>query len=174
MKNFQKGLIALTGKFEYDKEKLEIIKISGENNWNLDENSFNDNNFKFITESDSYIVKEEIIFKVTLKIKEKVETPSEIIFKLVDIVGSNGEKDIFTNDSQLVVNVEEEKELIIGDINGDGKVTVTDIAKIKLHFIEKEFLTGKELMAADINKDGRITITDVALLKLIFLGLPIK
>ena len=134
---------------------MEIIKISGENNWNLDENSFNDNNFKFITESDSYIVKEEIIFKVTLKIKEKVETPSEIIFK-------------------LVVNVEEEKELIIGDINGDGKVTVTDIAKIKLHFIEKEFLTGKELMAADINKDGRITITDVALLKLIFLGLPIK
>lgn len=174
LKNFQKGLIVLTGKFEYDKEKLEIIKISGENNWNLDENSFNDNNFKFITESDSYIVKEEIIFKVTLKIKEKVETPSEIIFKLVDIVGSNGEKDIFTNDSQLVVNVEEEKELIIGDINGDGKVTVTDIAKIKLHFIEKEFLTGKELMAADINKDGRITITDVALLKLIFLGLPIK
>ena len=56
MKNFQKGLMALTGKFEYDKEKIEMIDILGQNSWNLDKNSFNDNNFRFVTESNNYVL----------------------------------------------------------------------------------------------------------------------
>lgn len=99
MKNFKKGLIALTGKFEYDKEKLEVIEILEQNNWNLDENSFNDDNFKFVTESDKYITEEETI-----------QVPSETIFKLVSIEGSNGTNDISTSDVQLLLRILEKEQ----------------------------------------------------------------
>ena len=244
MKNFKKGLMALTGKFEYDKEKLEMIDILGENSWNLDKNSFNDNNFRFVTESNNYVLEEETIFKIIVKVKETIEVPTEVIFKLVSIEGSNGEKDIFADDSQLSVNIIEnqqeeakitseiyeieapyiskiEKEttvvefkqnveanreitiidnngneledddiigtgmtikvgeeleytlIVMGDINGDGKVTITDIAKIKLHIIKKEILTGTKFIAADLNNDKELTITDLARIKIIFLGIPL-
>ena len=77
--------MALTGKFEYDKEKLEMIDILGENSWNLDKNSFNDNNFRFVTESNNYVLEEETIFKIIVKVKETIEVPTEVIFKLVSI-----------------------------------------------------------------------------------------
>ena len=362
-----------------------MINILGENAWNLDQNSFNDDNFKFVTESDNYKLEEGIVFKVILKVKETIEVPNEVIFKLVDIEGSNGDVDIFTDDSELSINIIEkekapvptitystteltnqdvvatitfdkenvtveggnthtftengeytftyrdqagnegtakatvtwidkvlpvatisynitsttnqdvvatvtfdkenvtveggnthtftengeytftyrdqagnegtakaavtwiEKEqpeeptitsniytikdsyisrieeettvaefkqkveanmeitivdnkgnkveddaiictgmivkigekleytaVVIGDINGDGKISITDIAKIKLHIIEKEILTGAGYVAGDINDDARLSITDLAQIKLIFLELPVE
>ena len=245
MKNFQKGLMALTGKFEYDKEKIEMIDILGQNSWNLDKNSFNDNNFRFVTESNNYVLEEGIIFKVILKVKETIEVPTEVIFKLVSIEGSNGKEDIFATDSQLSINIVEKEQqeeakitsdvykiethyisrigeettvaefkqnveanreitiidnngnkledddiigtgmtikvgeeleytlIVRGDINGDGKITITDIARIKLHLIEKEILTGADFIAADLNNDEALTVTDLAQIKLIFLEIPI-
>ena len=64
--------------------------------------------------------------------------------------------------------------IVIGDENGDGKISVTDIAKIKLHLIEKEILTSSQYIAGDINDDGKISITDLAKIKLVFLELPIE
>jgi len=245
MKNFKKGLMALTGKFEYDKEKIEMIDILGQNSWNLDKNSFNDNNFRFVTESNNYVLEEGIIFKVILKVKETIEVPTEVIFKLVSIEGSNGKEDIFATDSQLSINIIEKEQqeeakitseiykieapyisrigeettvaefkqnveanreitiidnngnkleeddiigtgmtvkvgeeleytlIVIGDINGDGKITITDIAQIKLHLIDKEILTGSNFIAADLNSDEELTVTDLAQIKLIFLDVSV-
>ena len=52
----------------------------------------------------------------------------------------------------------------VGDINGDGKVNITDVALINAHVKKTKLLTGEELARADINDDGKINITDVALL----------
>ena len=60
--------------------------------------------------------------------------------------------------------------VVTGDINGDGEITITDLAKVKLHYIEKELLTGAELKAADMNYDGEITVTDIAQIKSILIG----
>ena len=51
----------------------------------------------------------------------------------------------------------------IGDINGDGKVNITDVALINAHVKKTKLLTGDELARADINGDGKVNITDVAL-----------
>ena len=51
----------------------------------------------------------------------------------------------------------------IGDINGDGKVNITDVALINAHVKKTKLLTGEELARADINGDGKVNITDVAL-----------
>lgn len=58
-----------------------------------------------------------------------------------------------------------------GDVDGDGKITVNDLAKIKLHCIEKELLTGDRLKAADIDGDGKVTVNDIAQIKLVLIGL---
>ena len=61
--------------------------------------------------------------------------------------------------------------IVTGDIDGNGKITVTDLARAKLHLIETEKLDGFELEAADLNNDGKITITDIAQIKLVLIDL---
>ena len=48
-----------------------------------------------------------------------------------------------------------------GDINGDGKVTFTDVNKANLLYKNKSILSGYEFMCADVNGDGKITFADV-------------
>lgn len=60
--------------------------------------------------------------------------------------------------------------IVKGDVNGDGKITVTDLAKVKLHIIKKELLTGDSFKAADINEDGKVSVTDLAAIKLMLIG----
>ena len=98
------------------------------------------------------------------------------IFEFVDKYGNTG-----TATATVTWIIKEEKPPInpdnpdsdykLGDINGDGKITITDLAQIKLHLIEKRLLTGKSLKAADIDGSGKVTITDMAKLKLILIDL---
>ncbi len=56
-----------------------------------------------------------------------------------------------------------------GDVNGDGSLTVADIANL-VGIIMGSAVTSYDLMTADINKDGVITIADVTGLVDIILG----
>ena len=62
----------------------------------------------------------------------------------------------------------------LGDVNGDGNVSITDLAQIMLHLVDTERLEGVRFKAADINGDGKVTITDVAQLQLILVGRPVE
>ena len=48
-----------------------------------------------------------------------------------------------------------------GDINGDGRVNVSDVGKANAHAKKTKFLNGYEFECADINGDGTINISDV-------------
>ena len=61
--------------------------------------------------------------------------------------------------------------IVIGDIDKDTEITINDLAKLKLHLIESETLTGIELKAAYIDNDNEVTLNDLAQLKLILIGL---
>ncbi len=62
----------------------------------------------------------------------------------------------------------------IGDVNGDGKITATDVLFVKRHLVaakKKEWiLTGLKFKAGDINKDRNITATDLLLIKRLVLS----
>jgi len=47
-----------------------------------------------------------------------------------------------------------------GDINGDGKIMVTDYSAILRHVKKVKNLEGYEFACADVNGDGRIMVTD--------------
>ena len=48
-----------------------------------------------------------------------------------------------------------------GDVNGDGKVTSTDVVSIGAHVKGKRVLSENAAAAADVNGDGSITATDI-------------
>lgn len=89
----------------------------------------------------------------------------EFTFEFEDKAGNKGTA------TAKVDWIKEETSGLRGDIDGDGKLTVRDLAKLKLHFIGVELLEGRELEVADIDKDGEISIRDIAQLKLALIGL---
>lgn len=60
---------------------------------------------------------------------------------------------------------------ILGDINGDGKISITDYTLARLDILGLKSLAGVFNKAGDINEDGKISITDYTLMRLDILGL---
>lgn len=93
---------------------------------------------------------------ITLDIDESMATGEyEISIKEVELTKTDGtslhHKDLT---SKLILT-----EALVGDINGDGKITVTDAVGIVNHVLHRTpsvFITK----AADVNGDGNITISD--------------
>jgi len=55
--------------------------------------------------------------------------------------------------------------VVTGDIDGNGKVTLTDTVAIKMHFSRTIELEGANFQAADTNGDSRVTATDYLRIK---------
>ncbi len=54
---------------------------------------------------------------------------------------------------------------VMGDVNGDSKITASDYVLIKNHIMEVSNLTSVQILASDMNKDGKITASDYVLVK---------
>lgn len=127
-------------------------------------------------ESEKYAVEEDSISRIlpettVAEFKKNIKANEEIT--IVDKNGNPvGRDEIIKTNMHLKLGDSLELSLIvIGDINEDGKMTVTDLAQLKLHYIEETLLQGNNLKAADINGDGEVTITDIAGLKLVIVDL---
>lgn len=57
------------------------------------------------------------------------------------------------------------EQVLIGDTNDDGSVTIGDATKIQMHVALLKKLSGKLLTAADVNSDGNITIKDATMIQ---------
>ena len=231
-----KGLITLGGKLDYDKNVLEKISIENQNGWDV---TMNEDNLKFVTDNNQYVTGNSDIFKMKFKVKEAIDQDITTIISVKDIVASNGDIEVASENANLEIsitkkmegitsnvykieeniisriapattfskfktNVETQQDLVLmdkagnvlgedaiiatgmtlkvgdklqftlvvtGDIDGNGELGITDLAKLKLHYIEQELLTGIALKSADIDGNGEITITDLAQLKLALIGL---
>jgi len=56
-------------------------------------------------------------------------------------------------------------EYLIGDINTDGKVDLTDLTELSLAIIEDKTLTESQIKAADIDENGKTDLPDLARLR---------
>lgn len=54
---------------------------------------------------------------------------------------------------------------VMGDLNGDSKVTATDLLKLKKDLVNVEKLTGEYKKAADLNDSSTLTSTDMLKIK---------
>ena len=95
--------------------------------------------------------------------KEYTENTKETI-TIKDLAGNETKANIeITNIDKTLPDI------VIGDINNDTKVDITDLFLLKRHIIagsrEAWKLTGDSLLAADMNEDGIVDITDLLILK---------
>ena len=58
-------------------------------------------------------------------------------------------------------------EILVGDVNGDGKVNVSDVSAL-INMIMG--LTAMDQSAADVNGDGKVNVSDVTALINVILG----
>ena len=88
---------------------------------------------------------------------------------IIDVINQNGTELKDTNFVGTGMKIKHENEewtiIIRGDLDGNGKFTVTDIAKQKLNLVEQEKLTDEYEIAADYNQDGKVTLTDLSQMK---------
>ena len=61
--------------------------------------------------------------------------------------------------------------VIYGDNNGDGKISLSDLAKTQKQILHFTSLNGVYLEATDVNKDGKVSLTDLAKIQKSILGL---
>lgn len=66
-------------------------------------------------------------------------------------------------------NLVEEEEVLQGDVNGDGKVDVSDVS-ITINYVLGKTVTDFDAAAGDINGDGKVDVSDVSLIINIVLG----
>lgn len=129
---------------------------------------------KFISET--YKIEEEYISQILVNttvslFKQNVETEQEMVF--VDKAGNILEDDdILATGTTLKVGENLQYTLIInGDIDGNGKISITDLVRLKLFTVSILVPSSIEKVAADMNGDGRITITDLVKLNLNVVGI---
>ena len=104
-------------------------------------------------------------------IKDNLTSSKE--YTIVDKDGNELEEgDLVGTGSKLHLQTGENYNVVVnGDINGDGKITLTDLAKIKRELIDLENLNGPYKLASDLNNDKETTLTDLAIIKKIIIGL---
>ncbi len=116
----------------------------------------------------------QILPKTTVKeFKENVEIEGEQDIVFVDSRGNVLTDDsLITTDTTMKLADNSQFTLeVTGDIDGDGKITVNDLARLKLHLIKVEQLSKTKANAADFDKNEECGIGDMADMKLILIGL---
>ena len=118
----------------------------------------NDNisGFKIGTDISSYVEKlKKDYSNITVKILDSDD--KEITSGLV----STGQRIVIEKDG----NSKTYYVAVRGDANGDGKISISDYARVKAIILGKYNAVGCSYLASDANKDGNITISDYAKIK---------
>lgn len=127
---------------------------------------------------------EEYVLDLENKILKAVPTNTTVDFLLKNLQIASEKYSIMNKENQTItgealvgtdmklsIDGEIFKIIVIGDINGDGQITSTDLSKLKLHMVELEKLTESPLMASDINQDNQTTLTDLSKMKEYLVGI---
>jgi len=118
-----------------------------------------------------YVIKEQYIMNIEHSTKKidflkNITTNMGITIKTEDDIEVTNNEELIKTGMKLKLSDGTEYILIVrGDINKDGKLTLTDISKLILHYNENrgfEITDTIMLKGCDLNLDDKITITDVS------------
>lgn len=65
----------------------------------------------------------------------------------------------------VTFNFEPNKEALLGDVNGDGEITIVDATILQKYIVGQTTLDDETLNVADVNKDGAVTVVDATLIQ---------
>ncbi len=83
----ERGIIALQGTLDYDKDSLELKKMEGQNNWMtpVKDLSYNESNGKLVIDKNGLAKNDETILKITFKVKENAKKDLTVSLKDISI-----------------------------------------------------------------------------------------
>ncbi len=159
----------------YDTSKLDFVSASMPNvdNFAYDEATAGLVKGNFTTLNFANFSTEKDFVKATFKILGSGTTTTNFNVKVLGVRYSGTNKyPVDNGTSQTVSGVTVTKNTVIsgnsamlGDVNGDGFITVADATLVQKHAAEMITLEGDALIAADTSKDGFITVADATLIQ---------
>lgn len=171
LSNKKMSIISFISQIRFNKDVLEVVSITeSEGYTNLASGAktavittvadANDRGVVGIsvakTEETTYPVKD--IVTVTFKAKAAGEGWFKVDESTDGKDGTNG----YLSDAIVKSVVIEKPAYVLGDVNEDGKVNMTDVNRLFRYTTRKEIsLTEAQLAAADVTGDGKVNITDV-------------
>ncbi|MBQ2136033.1 MAG: dockerin type I repeat-containing protein, partial [Clostridia bacterium] len=60
-----------------------------------------------------------------------------------------------------------------GDVNADGKISLSDLAGVQMHLLGVKTIDATKQVCADINGDGKISLSDLAAIQMHLLGVKL-
>ena len=72
---------------------------------------------------------------------------------------------VFPDNFDITAKLEPNKETLLGDVNGDGEITIVDSTILQKYIVGQTTLDDETLNVADVNKDGAVTIVDATLIQ---------
>lgn len=97
-----KGIFGLSAVLEYDKDSLEYKGMESQDGWEKP-SYFEESGIIAILREDEYATTDQIICKITFKVKDT--SKKDIKVSLMDIVASNGTKDITIGEKNVAITV---------------------------------------------------------------------
>ena len=88
--------------------------------------------------------------------------------------GWTPEVDAVTGDATYTATFNETKRLILGDVDGDGEVTITDATLIQRYDVMMIDFTETQLKVADVDGDGNVSILDVTWIQRYLAEVPVR
>ena len=86
-----------------------------------------------------------------------VENMEGIELESTDVIGT-GYKLITETDKQYIL-------IVTGDLNSDGRITLTDMSILRKHYLQVESLQGEYLKAADMDNNDKISLNDISVMR---------
>lgn len=135
---------------------------------------------KIVLNSNKYSINENLIITKVLPNTSVKEFISNFTTNgTVEILNKKAEKieetDIITTGT--IVNIKEKnleyKVAVTGDLDGNGKITATDIIKLKRYIVKLEEVINEYIYSADIDYDANIKSTDILKLKRVLCNMEI-
>lgn len=94
---------------------------------------------------------------ISTEIGYTVENMEGIELESTDVIGT-GYKLITETDKQYIL-------IVTGDLNSDGKITLTDMSILRKHYLQVESLQGEYLKAADMDNNDKISLNDISVMR---------
>ena len=88
------------------------------------------------------------------------------------VMGTDGTRSItnFYRCEGLVIRPVGNQGMVIGDMNGDGALTITDVSILVNIVLSTKEMSEQDILRGDMNGDGALTISDITKLVDIVLG----
>ena len=155
------GVQAILGQLQYDASVLTLVKV--ENGTVLADL---DTGCNLLWTTDANSVEDGVLCVLEFQVAENAPVGNyPVALILEEAVNENEE----TVQLHMVFGTVSVNEVLYGDVNGDGKISLTDVVRLRRYLANRDLATGVSPVivedGADVDGDGKITLDDALRLR---------